>query len=311
MSILYIDCFSGASGDMLLGALIDAGLALDDLKADLGHLALADYELIVERRVSHGISATHFSVLDHAQSHPARNLSAVRELVQDSGLDAKVVDQSLRVFRRLAEAEARIHGTTIDEVHFHEIGAVDSLIDIVGFCAGLRRLGVEEVYASPLPLGSGTIRTEHGLLPVPVPATLALLADVGAPTIPSEAQGELVTPTGAALLTTLATFARPAMRVHAVGYGLGTKTFPWANIVRAWLGEAIETRGGQGPIQLHAHVHQPHGHDHGHDHDHGHEHAHDHPHDHTHGHEHDADHEHTAHGSASAGARDLASHGGA
>jgi pyridinium-3,5-bisthiocarboxylic acid mononucleotide nickel chelatase len=317
--ILYIDCFSGASGDMLLGALIDAGLALDDLKADLGHLALSGYELAVERRVSHGISATHFTVHDHAQSHPARNLSAVRELVEASGLDAEVIDQSLRVFRRLAEAEARIHGATIDEVHFHEIGAVDSLIDIVGFCAGLRRLGVEAVYASPLPLGSGTIRTQHGLLPVPVPATLALLAEVGAPTIPSEAQGELVTPTGAALLTTLATFGRPAMRVHAVGYGLGTKTFPWANIVRAWLGEAIETRGGRAPVQPHdhdhdhAHDHQPHGHDHdhahGHDHDHGHEHAHDHPHDHTHEHEHDAGHEHTAHGSASADVHDTASHG--
>ena len=307
--ILYIDCFSGASGDMLLGALIDAGLALDDLKADLGHLALSDYELAVERRVSHGISATHFTVLDHAQSHPARNLGAVRELVEASGLDAEVIDQSLRVFRRLAEAEARIHGTTIDEVHFHEIGAVDSLIDIVGFCAGLRRLGVEAVYASPLPLGSGTIRTQHGLLPVPVPATLALLAEVGAPTIPSEAQGELVTPTGAALLTTLATFGRPAMRVHAVGYGLGTKTFPWANIVRAWLGEAIEAQVGRGPIQPHDHAHdRGHSHDHephGHDHDHGHGHDHEHGHE----HEHDAGHEHAAHGSASADVHDTASHG--
>jgi uncharacterized protein (TIGR00299 family) protein len=131
-----------------------------------------------------------------------------------------------------------VHGTTIDQIHFHELGAVDSLVDVVGFVSGLARLGVARLYASPLPLGSGTIETEHGRLPVPAPATLAILAEVGALTAPSDAQTELVTPTGAVLLAHLATFAsrRPAMEIERIGYGVGQKTLPWANVLRIWLG---------------------------------------------------------------------------
>jgi hypothetical protein len=145
--------------------------------------------------------------------------------------------RSLSVFRRLARVEAAIHGTTVKDVHFHEIGAVDSLVDIVGFACALERLGIEAVYCSALPLGGGTVHTEHGLLPAPAPATLALLAEVGAPTLPGPVHAELVTPTGAALLTEFAAFHQPAMAVHGIGYGFGTKEFDFPNALRVWLGE--------------------------------------------------------------------------
>lgn len=250
MKALYLDLFSGASGDMLLGALIDLGLPLDDLKADLARMALSGYELESERQVRHGLSGTQLRVRDVAQEHPARHLHDVRRLITESALSERVKKTSVAVFERLAQAEARVHGVGPDEIHFHEIGAVDSLIDIVGFIAGLERLGVERVFASPVPLGSGTIQTEHGLLPVPAPATLALLAEVGAPTCPHPAQTEIVTPTAAALLAELATFAYPPMRVHAVGYGFGQKEFPWANAVRAWLGQAENAGAGRDQVTL-------------------------------------------------------------
>lgn len=250
MRVLYLDLFSGAGGDMLLGTLLDLGLPLDDLKADLARMALSGYELESERRVRHGLSGTQFRVRDVIQEHPARHLRDVRRLIVESTLSERVKKTSVAVFERLARAEARVHGVGPDEIHFHELGAVDSLIDIVGFIAGLERLGVERVFASPVPLGSGTIQTEHGLLPVPAPATLALLAEVNAPTCPHPAQTEIVTPTAAALLAELATFACPPMRVHAVGYGFGQKEFPWANVVRAWLGQAEDADAGRDQVTL-------------------------------------------------------------
>ena len=236
-TILYLDLFSGASGDMLLGALLDAGLPLEALRAELEKMGLAGYELVAERQVRHGLSGTRLLVRDVAQAHPARRLPDIRRLLQDSALSMRVQEASMAVFARLARVEARIHGVAVDEVHFHEIGAVDSLVDVVGFAAGLEQLQVERVFSSPVPLGSGTIETEHGLLPVPAPATLALLAEVGAPTRPHPAQTEIVTPTAAALLAEWATFELPPMRVRAAGYGFGQKEFPWANAVRVWLGE--------------------------------------------------------------------------
>ncbi|MBN1956462.1 MAG: nickel pincer cofactor biosynthesis protein LarC [Anaerolineae bacterium] len=237
-TILYLDLFSGASGDMLLGALVDLGLPLDDLRVDLEKLDLSGYELEVERQVRHGLSGTRLHVHDLAQAQPARHLSDVRRLIQESALSPAVQSRSLAAFERLGRAEAGVHGVALEKVHFHEVGAVDSLVDIVGFAAGLERLGVTQVYSSPVPLGSGTIETAHGRLPVPAPATLALLAEVGAPTCPHPAQTEIVTPTAAALLAEYATFAYPPLRVRAVGYGFGQKEFPWANAVRAWIGEA-------------------------------------------------------------------------
>ncbi len=236
-TILYLDLFSGAGGDMLLGALLDLGLSMETLRADLQKMDLTGYELDAERTLRHGLSGVNLHVRDVGQEHPARHLADVRRLIEGSSLSQHVQETSLAVFDRLARVEADIHGSSIDEVHFHEISAVDSLVDIVGFVAGLEHLGVARVFASPVPLGSGTIEIEHGLIPAPAPATLALLAEVDAPTRPHHAQTEIVTPTAAALLAELATFERPPMRVAAIGYGFGDKTFPWANALRAWLGE--------------------------------------------------------------------------
>ncbi|MCX7681009.1 MAG: nickel pincer cofactor biosynthesis protein LarC [Anaerolineae bacterium] len=238
--LLYIDLFSGASGDMLLGALLDLGLSLGDLQTELAKVSFSGYELEVERQVRHGLSGTRLHVRDRAQEYPARHLDDVLHVIEESALSERVKHSSAAVFKRLARVEARIHGLPLEQVHFHEIGAVDSLVDIVGFIAGLERLGVERVFASAVPLGSGMIETAHGLLPVPAPATLALLAEVEAPTRPHPAQTEILTPTAAALLAELATFEYPPMRVRAVGYGFGYKEFPWPNVVRLWLGEPIE-----------------------------------------------------------------------
>ena len=293
--VVYFDCFSGASGDMLLGALLDAGLELDQLEANMAKLGVSDYKLTLAPQMRHGISGSKFDVVDQGHERPVRNLHAVRHILEGSPLPEDVVVASLNVFQHLAEAESQIHGMSIDEVHFHEVGAVDALVDIVGFCWAIHHLGIEAVYASPLPLGSGTVRTEHGLLPVPAPATLALLAMAGVPTIPSKAETELVTPTGAALLSVLATFSRPPMRVDQVGYGFGTRELPWANMVRVWIGEETSAHEGLGHGHAHEHVH-PHTHEHPHDDGHTHPHTHEHPHDAGHAHPHTHEHAHAHEG---------------
>jgi uncharacterized protein (TIGR00299 family) protein len=235
--ILYLDLFSGASGDMILGALLDVGLPLARLRAELAKLPLSGYELRAEAQVRHGISGTKLHVLDLDHTHPARHLSDIQAILGASALADGIKETSLAVFQRLAEAEARIHGSDPESVHFHELSAVDSIVDVVGVVAGLDLLGVTAVFSAPVPLGSGTITTAHGEIPVPAPATLALLAEVGAPTRPHRADAEIVTPTAAALITELAEFRRPEMRVSAIGYGFGTKEFPWANALRIWLGD--------------------------------------------------------------------------
>ncbi len=237
-SVLYLDLFSGASGDMLLAALLDLGLPLEKLRASLGRMELSGYSLVAEKLVTHGLSGTRLTVRDELDAHPARHLPEVRELIGSSGLSDGVKATSMAVFERLARAEAGIHGVPVERVHFHEIGAVDSLVDIVGFAAGLELLGVQQVHCSPVPLGSGTIQTAHGMLPVPAPATAALLAGVGAPTRPHPAQTEIITPTAAALLAELASFSTPPLTLRGVGYGIGAKELPWANVVRAFLGDA-------------------------------------------------------------------------
>ncbi|MCD6553973.1 MAG: nickel pincer cofactor biosynthesis protein LarC [Anaerolineae bacterium] len=235
--IVYFDCFSGAGGDMLLSALLDAGLPLERLQAELDKLQLEGYELELEHQVRHGIAGSKLHVRDTLGAHPARHPQDVYALIEASTLPPEVKARSRAVFARLARAEASVHGIPEDEIHFHEVGAVDSIVDIVGVVAGLHALDVTAVYASPLPLGGGFIEIEHGRLPVPAPATLALLSEVGAPTVPHPAQTELVTPTAAAILAELARFQRPPMKVHAVGIGFGDKQFPWPNGLRVWLGE--------------------------------------------------------------------------
>lgn len=235
--LLYVDCFSGVAGDMLLGALLDAGLPLATLESRLAQLDLGGYRLAVQTKQSYGITGTKLDVLVDEAVQPERQLADIVALLHRSQLSPWVRATAEAVFRRLATAEAKIHGSTVDAVHFHEVGAVDSIVDIVGSLIGIEALGVREIHASSLPLPGGTVRAQHGLLPAPAPATLEILAQVGAPTRPAPVLGELVTPTGAAILAELATFEQPLMRVRRVGYGYGTKELPWPNAVRVWLGE--------------------------------------------------------------------------
>ena len=235
MNILYIDAFSGISGDMFLGALVDAGLAEADLRAALATLPIEGYELEVRREKRGSLAATRVEVkLDAKAKQPHRHLSDI-ETILGAGNGAR----ALEVFRRLAEAEARVHGTTAQEVHFHEVGAVDAIVDIFGVCAGLEILGVERVVSSGLPMGSGHVDAAHGRLPVPAPAVVELMK--GVPIRPCDEVGELVTPTGAALAVTLADAfgPMPAMVVEKVGYGAGARESGRVpNVLRVILGQA-------------------------------------------------------------------------
>ncbi|GAB4412876.1 MAG: nickel pincer cofactor biosynthesis protein LarC [Anaerolineales bacterium] len=238
--VVYFDCFAGASGDMLLASLLHAGVPLDGLRAALQALPLDGYAIEATEVVRQGIAGVRFEVRVDTEHQPHRHLADIEALIQGAGdaLPVRARERALAVFRRLARAEAKVHGTTPDEVHFHEVGAVDSIVDIVGFAVALELAGVEEVYASPLPLGRGFVRTAHGTLPLPAPATLEILAESGAPTVAVDVEGETVTPTGAAILSELAHFRRPELRLSRVGYGFGKhEGFPWPNAVRAWLGE--------------------------------------------------------------------------
>jgi len=246
--IAYLDCYSGISGDMLLGALLDAGLALEDLEAGLRTLPLRGYTLRCERQVRGGVSGTRVHVAVEEAGQPHRHLADIEAILEGSGLPVPVRERARAVFRRLARAEARVHNMPVEEVHFHEVGAVDAIVDVVGAVLGLHLLDVVEVYCSPLPLGGGFVQTAHGQLPIPAPATLALLAEVGAPTTPNPpAQAELVTPTGAALVAELAQFGRPPMRLEALGYGFGQRDLPWPNALRLWLGRAVAEEGWAPP----------------------------------------------------------------
>ncbi len=236
--IAYLDCHSGISGDMFLGALLDAGLSLDMLKDGLAALPVKDYQLTLDVFEDKGIRGSRFDVLLSEQEQPARHFSAIAALLQSSTLPLRVRETALAIFRCLAEAEATVHGSSIEEVHFHEVGAVDAIVDITGAAIGIETLGIEQIYASPLPLTSGHVKTAHGLLPVPAPATLEILRRVAAPWRPAPVEGELVTPTGAAILATLARFETPAITIEQLGYGFGRKRLPWPNCLRLCLGRA-------------------------------------------------------------------------
>jgi pyridinium-3,5-bisthiocarboxylic acid mononucleotide nickel chelatase len=244
--IAYLDCHSGISGDMFLGALLDAGLSLDTLKQALASLPLAGYQLLLDPFSDTGLRGSRFTVVLSEQNQPPRHLSDITTLLQASTLPARVRETAIAIFYRLAEAEAAVHGSGIEEIHFHEVGAIDAIIDITGAALGIEALGISQLYSSPLPLTSGHIKTAHGVLPVPAPATLELLRRVKAPWRPCPIEGELVTPTGAAILATLARFETPAIAIERVGYGFGRKQLPWPNCLRLCLGQALEVgRSGE------------------------------------------------------------------
>jgi uncharacterized protein (TIGR00299 family) protein len=238
MRVAYFDCFSGVSGDMAVGALVDAGASFEALCAQLATLHVPGYELAIEKVTKHGIAGTKFHVHVHNPGTQHRRLRDIEAMLRASGLEPRIQDRALGVFTRLAEAEATIHGMTIDQVHFHEVGAIDSIVDIAGAVIGLDLLAVQRVLASAVNVGAGFVRAAHGLLPVPGPATAELLK--GAPTYARGNDGELTTPTGAALLASLAENFGPLphLRVEQIGYGAGTKDLPHApNLLRVFIGE--------------------------------------------------------------------------
>lgn len=239
MRILYLDAFSGLSGDMIVGGLLALGVSLERLKSQLETLPLHGYRLRVSEKLVHGIRAQKFDVeLEEAHhGHEHRPVREIRSMLAQSGLAVTVKERALTIFGRLAEAEGRVHGVDPDDVELHEVGAVDSIVDVVSAAIGISELGVESVHVSRLPLGSGITSSQHGPIPIPAPATLELLK--GYPVQIGDGEGELTTPTGAAIVAALATPDErpPSMHIEAVGYGAGTRTLPdRPNVLRLVLG---------------------------------------------------------------------------
>ncbi len=241
----YFDLYAGCSGDMILGALLDAGLSNVELEKELSKLSLDGYRIKSEKVKRGALRATRARViLDDSVKQPERCYSDIVDLIVGSRLGDGLKKKALAIFRNLGEVEAKMHGVKLDKVHFHEIGAVDSIIDIVGVVIGLNLLGIERCYASPFPLTEGNVECRHGALPLPAPATVELIARVRAPVVkPRHAamQGkELVTPTGAAILTTLAEFSRPFLNLEKVGYGAGSKNAAeYPNVMCLWIGSSF------------------------------------------------------------------------
>ena len=251
MKILYFDCFAGAAGDMILGALLDAGLPFDELKRALGSLAVDGWDISAERVLKTGLTATKFRVHEHAHAHAGEDggtrhkhyhLKHIFAAIERSALNEAGKAKAVAMFRRLAEAEAGIHGTTMEKVHLHEVGAVDSIIDIVGAVFALEWFKADRIVVSPMNVGGGMVKSAHGVFPVPAPATVALLKN--APVYSSGIQSELLTPTGALILTEYASEFGPvpAMTIDRVGYGAGDREFKETpNVVRVLVGEAAST----------------------------------------------------------------------
>lgn len=240
MKIAYFDCFSGASGDMILGALLDAGLPLEHLQQELAKLGLSHYDVRKSEVVKNGISGSQALVhveQDHHHHHH-RHLADITAIIENSTLAQPVKRDSIKIFTRLAEAEAKVHHTTMDKIHFHEVGAMDAIIDVVGGVIGLHALGIDAIICSPLHVGSGTVDCAHGTLPVPAPATAELVR--GKPVYATGVEGELLTPTGAAILTTLASDfgPLPPMTIEVIGHGAGTADRSIANMLRVFIGSA-------------------------------------------------------------------------
>ena len=240
MRIAYLDGSSGISGDMFLAAVLDAGVAPKRMLEQLRKISVGFYEFKRSLVMRRGIAGTRVEIRDPG-GHQHRHLSKIEKIIDDSALSNSVKDRSIRIFRRLGEVEAKLHNQPVEKVHFHEVGALDTILDVVGACVGFELLEIDQLFSSALNVGGGRVEAAHGTLPVPAPATAELLKEI--PVYSSGVEGELVTPTGAAIVTTLATSfgPMPAMRISSIGYGAGEKDFPnHPNIARLFIGEAVE-----------------------------------------------------------------------
>ena len=248
MKFAYFDCPSGVSGDMLLGALVDCGAAIEEIKEGLALLPIQDFEISVKRVNKMGLVSTQVEILVQDKVKE-RRLAEIISVIRESRLPEKIKVKALQVFQRIGSVEAGIHGLDVEEVHLHELGGLDTIIDVVGVLLGMEILKIDRGFASPLPLGTGFIQSAHGTIPLPAPATLALLE--GVPIVGSELKVELVTPTGAALLTSLVHEfgSMPRMRLLKTGYGAGTRDLPIPNVLRLLMGEGIEPASSNYPFQ--------------------------------------------------------------
>ena len=236
MKILYFDLIGGASGDMILAALIDAGVPADKLADLLAGLKLDEFELNAETVDKNGFKATRVDIKVGKQP-PERHLKEILDVIQNSSLPAGIQDRAAKIFTNIASVEAGIHGKPIDQIHLHELGGTDTIVDVTGALLALDYLGISHVYASPIPLGSGFIKGAHGQIPLPAPATMELLK--GVPVRRTEIRSELITPTGAALLTELVDdfSSPPDMKINHIGYGAGMRDLPIPNLLRVLIGE--------------------------------------------------------------------------
>lgn len=249
MKIAYFECLSGISGDMVVGALLDAGLKLEELEKELKKLNLSGYHLEAQKISKKGIKATQFKVRIE-ESGVERRFKDILHLLEASKLDKQVKEQVIQVFFHLARAESAIHQKKIEEIHFHEVGGIDSIIDITSAVLGIKKLGIQEIYSSAIPLGKGFIECAHGIIPVPAPATLELLKNI--PTYDGKVESEMVTPTGAAIISTLAKDfgERPLMSIEAIGYGAGEKEFIIPNLLRINIGKKLEQEKSASQLYL-------------------------------------------------------------
>jgi pyridinium-3,5-bisthiocarboxylic acid mononucleotide nickel chelatase len=238
MRIAYFDCFSGISGDMFVGALLDAGLKIEILEKELNKLNLSGYQLEVNKVLKKGISASQFKVKIQEKGME-RRFKDILNILEESKLDEEIKNEVKKIFFKIAEAESKIHQEDIEKIHFHEIGGLDSIMDISSAVIGIKALEIKEIYSSPLPLGKGFVKCAHGILPLPAPATLELLKNI--PTYSGGMESEMVTPTGAAIISTLTKDfgERPLMKIEKIGYGAGEREFSIPNLLRVSIGEKI------------------------------------------------------------------------
>jgi len=241
MVIAYFDCFSGIAGDMILGALIDSGLEPSFLKKELEKLNLSGYKIYTKDVNYNEIKGTDF-IIEIEETNTHRHLSDINRIIEKSKLDDIIKKTSKQIFFNLAKAESKVHNINVEEVHFHEVGAVDTIIDIVGSVIGIKKLGIKKIFCSPLPLGKGFVSCAHGVLPLPAPATVEILK--GIPVYSDERKQELVTPTGAAIIATVTyKFGNmPLMKINKIGYGSGKIKSDYPNLLRIFLGELYSNK---------------------------------------------------------------------